>query len=209
MNRPRRNPGLVDARVDLTEVRPEIFATLRKAVLAKTGVEITYASMSNPEYAKRVIFPHAIVRVGRRWHVRAWCAKRRSFRDFTLGRIRMVKSLQDRTPQESQDDKDWNSILTLEIRAHHKLSLEQQLVVCNEYFFGERSRLVTVRACLAQYFVQDGRIARGVTKFAEMRGCAAPKSHEGFQSALASARAIPPSISVHRLPQSARPVGCR
>ncbi len=151
------NPGLVDARVDLTEVRPEIFATLRKAVHAKTGVEITYASMSNPKYAKRVIFPHAIVHVGRRWHVRAWCVKRQDFRDFTLGRIRSVESVLERFPLGIEKDEGWETLVELELQAHRKLLPEQQQVVRNEFFSGKRSRSLSVRACLAQYVIQDLR----------------------------------------------------
>ena len=117
------NPGLVDARVNLTEVRPEIFATLRKAVLAKTGVEITYASMSNPEYAKRIIFPRAIVHVGRRWHVRAWCVKRQDFRDFTMGRIRSVEPVLELFPLSIEKDEGWEKLVQLELQAHRKFRL--------------------------------------------------------------------------------------
>lgn len=149
------NPGLVDARVDLTEVRPEIFATLRKAVLTKTGVEITYASMSNPEYVKRVIFPHAIVHIGRRWHVRAWCMKRRDYRDFTMGRIRSAESALERFPLNIVEDKGWETFVELELQAHRKLSPDQQQVVRNEFFSGENNRFLSIRACLAQYVIFD------------------------------------------------------
>jgi hypothetical protein len=149
------NPCLVDARIDLTAVRPEIFATLRKAVLAKTGVEITYASMSNPEYAKRVIFPHAIVHVGRRWHVRAWCSKRRNFRDFTMGRIRSVDSVLEPRPPIIGKDEGWETLVQLELMAHRKLTSDQQQVVRNEMFSGRNSRSLLVRSCLVQYVIQD------------------------------------------------------
>jgi len=149
------NPGLVDARIDLTEVRPEIFATLRKAVLAKTGVEIAYASMTNPAYAKRVIFPRAIVHVGRRWHVRAWCVKRQDFRDFTMGRIRSAESVLERFPLSIEKDEGWETLVELELQAHRKLLPDQQQVVRNEFFSGKRSRSLSVRACLAQYVIHD------------------------------------------------------
>lgn len=149
------NPGLVDARVDLTEVRPEIFATLRKAVLSKAGVEITYASMSNPEYAKRVIFPHAIVHIGRRWHVRAWCMKRQDYRDFTMGRIRSAESVHERFPLNIVEDKGWDTFVELELQAHRKLTPDQQQVVRNEFFSGEKNRFLSIRACLAQYVIFD------------------------------------------------------
>lgn len=153
------NSSLVDARVDLTEVRPEIFATLRKAVVAKTGVEITYASMSSPEYAKRVIFPHTIVHVGRRWHVRAWCAKRHDFRDFTLGRIKSAVFVTKPAPKTIDDDDAWQEVVMVELSAHKKLPTQQQAVVRCENFGGLVELRLPIRACLVQYVIQDLRVA--------------------------------------------------
>lgn len=150
---------VVDARVDLTDVRPVIFATIRRAALTKTGVVISYASMTNPAPSERLIFPHSLVHVGRRWHVRAWCARRSEFRDFTLGRIKSVASIVEITPHPIADDKAWNQTIQLRLVAHRGLSADQQLVVRNEYFQGTVARRVSVRACLAQYIVQDLRAA--------------------------------------------------
>lgn len=36
---------------------------------------------------ERVIFPHALIHAGTRWHVRAWCTLRQGYRDFNLSRI--------------------------------------------------------------------------------------------------------------------------
>lgn len=154
------NPCLVDARVDLTEVSPAIFATLRKAVLTKTGVEIEYASMSTPEYARRVIFPHVLVHIGRRWHARAWCAKRQEFRDFNVGRIRAATALPNLSaPCGAGDDRDWNQTTVLRLAAHRGLSPNQQKVVRDEFFGGMKGRRLGVRVALAQYVIQDIRAA--------------------------------------------------
>jgi len=154
------NSCLVDARVDLTDVGAEIFATLRKAALTKTGVEITYASMTNPEYAKRVIFPHVLVHIGRRWHARAWCAKRQEFRDFNVGRIRTATERTNLTaPFGAADDSDWNQRIILRLAAHRDLSQKQKKVVQEEFFRGTKCRRLTVRVALAQYVIQDIRAA--------------------------------------------------
>ncbi len=150
---------IVDARVDLTDVRPSIFATLRKAALRQTGVTISYSSMTNPAFSERVIFPHSIVHVGRRWHIRAWCTKRSEFRDFTLGRIKTTAPLEEAAPHSVVDDKAWNYIIQVRLVAHRGLSADQQLVVRNEYFQGTMARRLSVRACLAQYVIQDLRAA--------------------------------------------------
>lgn len=150
---------IVDARTDLTDVRPAVFAVLRKAALKGTGVEITYASMSNPASEARVIFPHSIIHVGRRWHVRGWCMRRQEFRDFTLGRIRTAIPSQEHSDKSIVDDQEWNRIVQIRLVAHRSLSPDQQQVVRDEYFGGTMGRRLSVRACLAQYVIQDLRAA--------------------------------------------------
>lgn len=150
---------IVDARTDLTDVRPAVFAILRKAALKRTGVEITYASMTNPSFEARVIFPHSIIHVGRRWHVRGWCMRRQEFRDFTLGRIRSAIPSQEHSDKTIADDQEWNQIVQIRLAAHRSLSPDQQQVVRSEYFGGTMGRRLSVRACLAQYVVLDLRAA--------------------------------------------------
>lgn len=151
------NPCVSDARVTLTEVQPRLFALLRKASMTQTGVVITYASMSNPLFEERVIFPHVIVHIGRRWHVRAWCALRKEFRDFTLGRIKTACAHTSEAPRTINDDLAWHKIVLLELAAHRRLSPQQQEVVRHENFGGAVDRRLPVRSCLAQYVIQDLR----------------------------------------------------
>lgn len=159
--RPIEDPAgcVYDARVDLTDVRPSVFAALRKAARCRIGVAISYSSMTNPKPSERVIYPHSLVHVGRRWHVRAWCGKRSEFRDFTMGRIRSASPLDGVTPHDVTDDNAWNQMIQLRLVAHRGLSADQQLVVRNEYFQGTMGRRLSVRACLAQYTIQDLRAA--------------------------------------------------
>lgn len=148
---------VVDVRIDLTGVQPVIFSVLRRAAANGTGVLISYASMSNPAYAERTIFPHAIIRVGRRWHARAWCALRNDFRDFTLGRIKSAVTVPDKGKHTVANDADWNKLVDVRIVPHQALSLEQQQVVRDECFAGMMATRSKVRACLVQYVIQDLR----------------------------------------------------
>ena len=152
-------PHVVDTRIDLTGVRPAVFATLRKAAVSGTGVLITYASMANPTYAERTIFPHALVRVGRRWHARAWCASRNEFRDFTLGRIQSAQAQPERAGHGADADAAWNKMVDMRLVPHRALSPRQQLVVRNECFAGMMGSRQKIRSCLVQYMVQDLRAA--------------------------------------------------
>lgn len=150
---------LVDARVDLTAVSPVVFAAVRRGCLDGVGVTICYASMTTPAPTDRLIFPHSLVHVGRRWHVRAWCDKRQAFRDFTLGRITAAKLLPGCTGPTFTEDFAWQQKVDLRLVAHRRLSLEQRMVVRNEYFGGTMGRRLKVRGCLVSYVIQDVRAA--------------------------------------------------
>ena len=150
---------LVDHRIDMTKITPHIFALLRQSAVNGTGVEIVYASMANPVPSVRQIYPHTLIQVGRRWHVRAWCAKRGEFRDFNLGRIGKALPLAAKAPKTKADDADWNRTLVLHFIAHRALTPEQQLMVREEFFRGTSGYGLTVCACMAKYVIQDLRAA--------------------------------------------------
>lgn len=155
---------VVDGRIDLTGVQPVIFSVLRKAAVNGTGAIINYASMGNPNYAARTIFPHAIVRVGRRWHARAWCTTRNDFRDFTLGRIKLAVTVPDKAKYTVADDTDWNKLVEIRFIPHQALTKEQQQVVRDECFAGTMAMRSKIRACLLQYVIQDLRAATDPTR---------------------------------------------
>ncbi|MDO6386427.1 YafY family protein [Uliginosibacterium sp. 31-12] len=150
---------LHDARLDLSNNDPAIFAILRRACIAKQGVVIRYASMTNPEPANRLVFPHAIVHAGRRWHVRAWCASRKSFRDFALGRISAATLTKTEAQHFSADDVEWQTLVDIDLAPHRLLTLPQQQLISDENFGGRPSVRIKVRQCLASYVIQDLRAA--------------------------------------------------
>lgn len=66
-----RDPLLEDARRDLSVVAPETFAAVVQAMRKGIGLQLVYRSMNHPTGTDRLVFPHALVRVPRRWHMRA------------------------------------------------------------------------------------------------------------------------------------------
>ena len=137
---PARSPLLEDARRDLSVVAPETFAAVVQAIRKEIGVQLVYRSMNHPTGTDRLVFPHALVRVPRRWHMRAWCTERRDFRDFTLGRVANVRLVELPAPARRSDDKDWNEITTVTIVAHPGLTADQQSMIAAEYFPGASAR---------------------------------------------------------------------
>jgi len=187
------DPCVIDARIDLTEIRPSVFANLRKAALSGKGVIITYASMTTPVFAERTIFPHSIVHIGRRWHARAWCAKRKDFLDFTLGRMRSAVITQELAPANVDADAAWNRMADIELSAHRLLQPAQQKIVQGEYFNGKTSRRVPCRACLVQYIIQELRAAIDPLK----------ETPPEFQIEVSNADEL--KYSLFQLPKSAEP----
>jgi len=148
-----------DARVDLSPIHLPIFSASFSAAKTGKGIKIVYRSMTSPSGRESIVFPHSIVRAPRRWHMRAWCEERKSFRDFTLGRISSIQPVDTPAPYKKIDDVEWNQILELVIIAHPDLSVEQQEMIAAEYFPGTTAKRLPVRQCLASYVIQDLRLA--------------------------------------------------
>lgn len=155
---------LEDARRDLSIVAPETFAAVVQAIRKSTGLEMTYRSMNQPKGSVRVVFPHALVRAPRRWHMRAWCTERKEFRDFTLGRIGPTTPVLSKAPYSRSDDSDWNKFVVLTVIAHPDLNNDQRAMIAAEYFPGASARHLKVRRCLASYTIQDLRLATNAVK---------------------------------------------
>lgn len=151
--------GLEDARMDLSVVEPRLFAAVAHAIRAQTGLEVLYRSMNRPQGTQRVIYPHALVRAPRRWHVRAWCADRQDFRDFTLGRIAQAQSTEEPAPRNRGIDRDWKTRVKIEIVAHPGLSADQRQMIGDEYYPGAQSKSLATRRCLVGYTLHDLSIA--------------------------------------------------
>lgn len=148
----------VDARPHFQEPAPELFLLMRRACGEGTGLEVLYGSMSNPGGQRRIIYPHTIVRLSQRWHVRAWCQTREAFLDFTFGRMSQAVPT-GAPPVPLPRDEAWERLVTLRLGAHRGLSPEQEAVIRQEYFGGAAARRLQVRAALLHYVIHDIRAA--------------------------------------------------
>lgn len=159
--------NIVDARLDLSLISPAIFSVIFQAIKRQQGLRINYKSMNNPLGKERLVFPHALVRAPRRWHMRAWCTERLDFIDFTLGRISAAVS--DSTSYQTTDrsreqDMRWMNVVDLLIAPHPGLTEDQRKMIAGEFFPGAVSLRLKVRECLAPYIVQDLRLAVDISK---------------------------------------------
>lgn len=144
---------------ELSTPNPEIFSEINQAIRSKLDLKVIYRSMSSPKQHERSITPHHLVRVGSRWHVRAYCASNNDYRDYNLGRFVQVKQQSPRRGKAAVDDLGWNTTVKVRLIAHPELTIEQEEVIRLEYFEGTTARIVSCRAALLPYFVQDIRAA--------------------------------------------------
>ncbi|MFA9440828.1 helix-turn-helix transcriptional regulator [Uliginosibacterium sp. sgz301328] len=174
-----------DARLDLSVISPQVFSAVFKAIANRLALQMSYKSMGTPTGSQRVVFPHALIRAPRRWHMRAWCTTRQEFRDFTLGRIGRTEVLDELATKDAAEDQGWNSVIDLRIVPHPELSPAQAKMIAEEYFPGTSARKLSVRQCMAPYIIQDLRLSTDAEK----------QSPPEYQLFLANADTLPPMFT--------------
>jgi predicted DNA-binding transcriptional regulator YafY len=182
-------PWFEDGRIDFLIPDRAVFAVVRAACVARTGLDLTYASLSHPKGQKRLLYPHTVVRLSQRWHVRAWCTQRATYADFTMGRMTRVRPTTGPSPSLPTDE-DWDQHIDVRLGAHSALSVEHEQVVRAEYFSGTAARRLRVRRALVNYVVHEIRAATEphrqlppeylleVLNVKELRHCLFPRTHE-------------------------------
>ena len=137
-------------------VNPEIVRSLLLAVDAHQGVRIVYRSKTHPKGTERVVFPHAFVDTGFRWHVRAWCASRKEFRDFNLHRIARAEQNGLPRPSRANDRNDalWNREVEIRLKANPALPRDERRLIEEEFGFDGGLLRIRTRAALVMYVLQ-------------------------------------------------------
>ena len=129
-----------------------VFRPLYRALLANEDVQIVYQSMRQPVPETRWIAPVRFASDGVRQHVRAWCYKRKEFRDFIPARIDPELSFLNKRQSENVPiDDDWNTWATFRLRPHQRLTEDQQRVVRVEFGFMGGELEVRIRKALEFY----------------------------------------------------------
>lgn len=136
---------------------PAVVRALVKAARAKHRLEVVYASFSCPAGEERIIVPHTLVFAAERWHVRAYCEKRRSFRDFVLSRFGNVpedcgKMLGEH--DEASDDQ-WQTQVEVCLIADRRLSPQERQLVARDYGMHDGALRLNVRGPLVLYALRQ------------------------------------------------------
>ena len=140
--------------VPLRSASKDVLRDISRAIHQKASVEITYRSLSNSKGAERRISPHSIVNSGARHHVRAYCHKRKDFRDFVLGRILTTKNLEKQEKNKNEDLK-WNTLVVVRIGAHPGLTSSQREVIESDFSMVNGEAQFRIRQALLFYFLDQ------------------------------------------------------
>lgn len=135
-------------------IRPEVVRELIKACRNRSNVKILYASMTNPQIHERMIAPHTLVYSGFRWHVRAWCYSRHSYRDFLISRIDRTPKASGTTEHGPEEDQLWSEEATLTLIPNEQLNDAQKALVERDFGMPDGRLQIRVRKALAHYTLQ-------------------------------------------------------
>jgi predicted DNA-binding transcriptional regulator YafY len=80
------------------DARPQVPRVVEQAIVERRVLRIGYRDRSGVATA-RVIEPVAVVGVGDRWYLTAWCRLRRDLRSFRLDRIDDATLTRERAPE--------------------------------------------------------------------------------------------------------------
>ncbi len=130
----------------VAEVERRVF----QAIMHRHRLRLRYMSLHGNSDEWRWIQPHALAHSGHRWHVRAWCAKNRDYRDFTLGRIAEADWPVTGEALPSVDVQ-WDAMSLLTVRPAASLSEEQKAAVMMEYGMKDGMLRLSVREAMRLY----------------------------------------------------------
>lgn len=130
----------------------EVVGEMLRAIRECGSVQVTYQSMSDPEGGERKLTPHALVHDGYRWHARAYCHKRKEFRDFLLSRIVRAQSA---GPDQARSGMDtaWNRMVEVIIIAHPDLRPAQRRLIESDYAMVDGEVHLECRQALLHYLL--------------------------------------------------------
>ena len=140
-------------------VNVSVLRAVLRAIENKTAVHVFYQSMNEkrPGPMWRWIAPHAFAHDGLRWHVRAFCAETKVFKDFLLSRCLEVGK-ETSTEVRASQDRYWNEYFSVVLTPNPALSPAQQEVIAQDYCMEYGQIAVPVRKALLYYFNKRLRI---------------------------------------------------
>lgn len=138
----------------LTLPKMSVLAPITRAIHRGKAVRLGYTSVETG-HTERVIVPLALVDIGLRWHVRAYCRLRQEFRDFVLTRMDnpvVIEESQVQREESPDQDVQWSRIIELDLVPHP--SHKRPEIIAMDYPMVDGVMKVKVRAANAGYMLR-------------------------------------------------------
>ncbi|MFJ2982360.1 MULTISPECIES: helix-turn-helix transcriptional regulator [unclassified Pseudomonas] len=139
-------------------IRPDVLRPLLKACRNGEVISIEYVSLPNPTPETRLISPHTLIYTGMRWHVRAYCEKNRTYRDFVLSRFRGAPEFERMSENLIDADDDWNTRVDVVIEPDSRLKTEQKAIIEVDFGMQGGELVIPTRCALVGYVLQRYQI---------------------------------------------------
>jgi predicted DNA-binding transcriptional regulator YafY len=149
---------VLEVEAPLRNIHAEQVRPILKAIREQLAIDIGYISLSTPDYLDRIIEPHALVFDGLRWHIRAYCRKNESFRDFTLSRFNGEAIFEGKATTTAKQDEKWQTQVDVVIQPDPRLTPKQQEIIANDFQMTNGIKTITTRAALVNYLLLRLRI---------------------------------------------------
>jgi hypothetical protein len=149
-------------------VDPEILRSILKAIRSRRSLEIHYQSLKSAtlEPVWRRITPHSFATDGFRWHVRAFCHRSNTFKDFLLSRCESTRDEQE--PGASpEDDADWHNYFSVVLIPNPRLTDLEKKTIELDYDMTEGRVELQIRKALLYYFDKRFRSELAIGSVAE------------------------------------------
>jgi hypothetical protein len=140
-------------------VSVDVLVALQRAMREKTGLRVRYQSLTRSEAGERALSPHALAHDGHRWHVRAFCHLRGSFRDFVIGRILSVEGAVAAV-RDGSEDEAWHDKVRLVLAPHPKLAAAHRRAIALDYGMVDGTLAIECRQAFLSYVLRHLRLDR-------------------------------------------------
>lgn len=129
---------------------PDLLRQLIRCIHGRLQLATSYLSFSDEAPSVRTIAPHALGFDGQRWHVRAFCLRTSSFRDFVIGRLSQVDEPVP-TSVSPEWDLEWTEQVTLKLGVNPALSAPMRQAIERDYLMRQGRLNVTTSICSSYY----------------------------------------------------------
>lgn len=145
-------------------ISADAFREVLNACVHSHCLNIDHRTIKSPTSEMQLIAPHSIIFINQQWHVRAYCFRELSFRNFELRHIHGTPTYNsEQNINTVEMDDDWNTLVNINVIPDPRLSAVQKLVVENEFDMEFGSLLINTRVCFIPYLFKQLNIDVNIT----------------------------------------------